>query len=46
MPDSVLRLAADISSPFDPRETRRLRGYVADVEELVASAFSGPASRR
>jgi hypothetical protein len=39
MPDSVLRLAADIYSPFDRRETHRLRGYVADVEELVASAF-------
>jgi hypothetical protein len=39
MPDSVLRLAADIYSPFSPRETRRLRAYVADVEELVASAF-------
>lgn len=39
MPDSVLRLADEIYSPFDTRETRRLRTYVSDVEELVGSAF-------
>jgi hypothetical protein len=39
MPDSVRRLAADLYSPFAARETRTLRGYIADVEELVASAF-------
>jgi hypothetical protein len=37
--DSVLRLAAEIYSPFDARETRRLREYVESVEDLVESAF-------
>jgi len=42
MTDSVLRLAAQIYAPFDERESRRLRQYVAGVEELVASAFFQP----
>lgn len=42
MTDSVLRLAAEIYAPFDERQTRRLRQYVADVEELVESAFFQP----
>jgi hypothetical protein len=37
--DSILRDAAKIYSPFNLRETRRLRGYVADVEEFVQSSF-------
>ena len=39
MSESVMRLAAEIYSPFDVRESRRLRSYIADVEELVGSAF-------
>ncbi len=46
MSDSVLRLAAEIYSPFDIRETRRLRGYVSDVEELVGSAFFQPGEQK
>lgn len=46
MSDSVLRLAGQIYSPFDPRETRRLRNYVSDVEELVASAFFQPGEQK
>lgn len=37
--DSVLHQATKIYAPFDSRETRRLRQYVADVEELVGSSF-------
>ena len=37
--DSVLRLAEEIYSPFDVRETRRLREYVQSVEDLTSSAF-------
>jgi hypothetical protein len=39
MSDSVLRLAGELYSPFDPRETRRLRGYVQLVEDLASSTF-------
>jgi hypothetical protein len=46
MKDSVLRLAAEIYSPFDARETRRLRTYVVDVEEFVGSAFFQPGERK
>lgn len=46
MTDSVLRLAAEIYSPFDARETQRLRTYVADVEELVGSAFFQPGEQK
>jgi hypothetical protein len=46
MSDSVLRLAAEIYSPFNVRETRRLRGYVSDVEELVGSAFFQPGEQK
>ncbi len=46
MSDSVLRLAAEIYSPFEIRETHRLRGYVYDVEELVGSAFFRPGEQK
>jgi hypothetical protein len=46
MTDSVLRLAAEIYSPFDARESRRLRTYVADVEELVGSTFFQPSEQK
>jgi len=46
MSDSVLRLADQIYSPFGPRETRRLRNYVSDVGELVASAFFQPGEQK
>jgi hypothetical protein len=39
MPDDVLALASEIYSPFDRQESRRLRQYVADVEEFVGSRF-------
>jgi hypothetical protein len=42
MTASVLAEAADVYTPFDERETKRLRQYVADVEEMVASAFFQP----
>jgi hypothetical protein len=45
-PDSVLRLAAEIYAPFDAHETRRLRGYIADVEELVGSTFFRPGEQK
>jgi len=38
-PESILRLAEEIYTPSDPSETRRLRGYISDVEELVGSRF-------
>lgn len=40
--DSVLRQPRQIYAPFDIGETRRLRQYVADVEELVGSSFFSP----
>jgi hypothetical protein len=46
MTDSVLRLAAEIYSPFDAGEARRLRTYVADVEELVGSTFFQPGEHK
>lgn len=46
MSDSILCLASEIYSPFDVRETRRLRQYIADVEELTGSAFFQPSDRR
>jgi hypothetical protein len=45
-PDSVLRLAEEIYTPFDARETRRLRNYISDVEELVASRFFQPGEQK
>jgi hypothetical protein len=36
---SPLEHASDIYSPFAPADTRRLRKFVADVEELAASSF-------
>jgi hypothetical protein len=44
--ESVLRLAADIYTPFGAQETRRLRGYIADVEELVGSTFFQPGEQK
>lgn len=44
--DSVLRLAAVIYTPFDAQETRRLRGYIVDVEELVGSTFFQPGEQK
>lgn len=44
--ESVLRLAGDIYTPFDVRETRRLRGYITDVEELVGSKFFQPREQK
>jgi hypothetical protein len=44
--ESVLRLAADIYTPFSPQETRRLRSYIADVEELVGSTFFQPGEQK
>lgn len=44
--DSVLRLAAEIYTPFDARETLRLQGYITDVEELVASRFFQPGEQK
>lgn len=46
MRDSVLRLADEIYSPFDIRETRRLRDYVSDAGELVGSAFFQPGEQK
>jgi len=46
MSDSALGVAAEIYSPFDIRETCRLRGYVSDVEELVGSAFFQPGEQK
>ncbi len=40
--DSILREPAKIYAPFDPRETGRLRQYVADVDDLVQSSFFRP----
>jgi hypothetical protein len=37
--DSPLEQARVIYAPFDQAETRRLRQFVADVEELAASSF-------
>jgi hypothetical protein len=37
--ESTLELAAEIYSPFDHAEVKRLRTYVEDVEALVASSF-------
>jgi len=39
MSDSVLTLASEIYTTFEARESRRLREYVQDVEDLVGSAF-------
>jgi hypothetical protein len=39
MNDSVLTLASEIYSAFDAQESRRLREYVQDVEDLIGSAF-------
>jgi hypothetical protein len=44
--ESVLRLAADIYTPFCTQETRRLRSYIADVEELVGSTFLQPGEQK
>lgn len=38
----MLRQAGQIYVAFDVKETRRLRQYVADVEELVGSSFFSP----
>lgn len=44
--ESVPRLAADIYTPFCTQETRRLRSYIADVEELVGSTFFQPGEQK
>jgi hypothetical protein len=44
--DSVLRLAAEIYAPFDAQETRRLQGYMTDVEQLVGSKFFQPGEQK
>jgi hypothetical protein len=41
---TLLALAAEIYAPFAERETKRLRQYVTDVEEMVASVSSSRAS--
>jgi hypothetical protein len=46
MSEPVVRLAAEIYSPFDARESLRLRSYVADVEEFVGSAFFQPGEQK
>lgn len=46
MSESVLPLAAKIYSRFDVGESRRLRSYVTDVEELVGSAFFQPSEQK
>jgi len=45
-PESVLCLAEEIYTPFDAGETRRLRSYIADVEELVGSRFFQPGEQK
>jgi hypothetical protein len=45
-PESVLRLAEETYAPFDAHETRRLRGYISDVEELVGSRFFQPGEQK
>lgn len=44
--ESVLRRAEEIYTPFDGRDTRRLRTYVADVEDLVGSTFFQPGEQK